>query len=122
MNTLTIFDPALCCSTGVCGPGVDPELMRVSKAVDRLTAMGEAVVRYNLSQEPGAYVANPVISKILREEGDGGLPVTLLNDEIYKAGAYPTNAEFCRALGLSEDALEAGLAGTSGCCGGAGCC
>ena len=30
MSKLEIFDPAMCCSTGVCGPSVDPELLRVS--------------------------------------------------------------------------------------------
>ena len=121
MKTLKIYDPALCCSTGVCGPGVDPELVRVSKTIDRLKAMGEAVERYNLSQDPGAYVANPVISRILQEDGDGGLPVTLLNDEVVKSGAYLTNAEFCKALGLPEDTLESGSTGNR-CGGGSGCC
>ena len=121
MKSLKIYDPALCCSTGVCGPGVDPELVRVSKAVDRLKALGESVERFNLSQDPGAYVANPVISRILQEDGDDGLPVTMLNDEILKAGAYPTNEEFCQALGLAPDALD-GKESSGGCCAGSGCC
>ena len=33
MKKVEIFDPAMCCSTGVCGPGVDPELTRVASAV-----------------------------------------------------------------------------------------
>ncbi len=29
MSVIEIFDPAMCCSTGVCGPSIDTELMRV---------------------------------------------------------------------------------------------
>jgi len=28
MKTIEIFDPAMCCSSGVCGPSVDPKLVR----------------------------------------------------------------------------------------------
>ncbi len=28
MTTIEVFDPAMCCSTGVCGPQVDPDLAR----------------------------------------------------------------------------------------------
>lgn len=36
MKKMIIFEPAMCCSTGVCGPGVDPELLRVSTVINNL--------------------------------------------------------------------------------------
>ena len=32
MTHLQVFDPPMCCSTGVCGPQVDPELPRFAAA------------------------------------------------------------------------------------------
>lgn len=36
MKKIEIFDPAMCCSTGVCGPSVNPELIRVAAVVENL--------------------------------------------------------------------------------------
>lgn len=36
MKTMQIFEPAMCCSTGLCGVGVDPELLRISTVLDTL--------------------------------------------------------------------------------------
>ncbi|MCL6570876.1 MAG: arsenic metallochaperone ArsD family protein, partial [Bacillus sp. (in: Bacteria)] len=36
MKKIQIFDPAMCCSSGVCGPSIDPDLLRVSFAVSNL--------------------------------------------------------------------------------------
>ena len=38
MKKIEIFDPAMCCSTGVCGPGVDPELLRMATMVSKKQA------------------------------------------------------------------------------------
>lgn len=36
MKKMKIFEPAMCCPTGICGVGVDPELLRISAALDTL--------------------------------------------------------------------------------------
>ncbi len=36
MKKLQIFEAAMCCSTGLCGIGVDPELLRVSTVFNSL--------------------------------------------------------------------------------------
>ena len=69
MSKLEIFDPAMCCSTGVCGPSVDPELLRVSTIVNILNKKGFNVVRHNLSQEPQAFVQNQLVSELLKTKG-----------------------------------------------------
>ncbi|MEX2621006.1 MAG: arsenic metallochaperone ArsD family protein, partial [Egibacteraceae bacterium] len=55
MVTVEVFDPAMCCSTGVCGPSVDPALARFASDLDWLGEQGAQVRRYNLGQEPGAF-------------------------------------------------------------------
>ena len=56
MMDVRVFDPAMCCSTGVCGPSVDPQLARFSADLDWLKSQGVAVSRFNLAQQPGAFV------------------------------------------------------------------
>ena len=41
--TIRVFDPAMCCSTGVCGPSVDPDLARFAADVDWLQKQGVTV-------------------------------------------------------------------------------
>ncbi|XXU25156.1 arsenic metallochaperone ArsD family protein [Sorangium sp. So ce887] len=63
--TLRVFDPAMCCSTGVCGPSVDPELARFAADVDWLQKQGVTVERYNLSQQPSAFAGTPAVKEAL---------------------------------------------------------
>src|SRR5690625_6832035 len=81
MNKLEIFDPAMRCSTGVCGPGVDPDLSRISSAVYSLEKRGGDVTRCNLANEPSEFVENEKFNHILHEKGADVLPVTILNEE-----------------------------------------
>ena len=89
MKTLEIFDPAMCCSTGVCGPSVDPELARFAGDVAWLKAHGATVHRYNLSQEPMAFAQNAIVAKALQEGGPECLPLVLVDGQVKAMGAYP---------------------------------
>lgn len=100
-----IYDPAMCCSTGVCGPSVDPELTRVASAVYSLGKKGYEIKRYNLTSEPGAFAENREISKLLIEKGPDALPVTFVDNQIKKVGKYPTNDELSEWFGVPEDEL-----------------
>lgn len=106
MKRMQIFDPAMCCSTGVCGPGVDPELLRVATTLNNLKTRGVNVERYNLSQAPAAFVENKTINELLNAEGVEILPVTLLEGQVVKTKAYPTNQEFVQLLEVSEEYLQ----------------
>lgn len=123
MKKMTIFEPAMCCPTGVCGPSVDPELLRVSTVINNLKGKGILVERYNLSSNPQAFVDNKEISSLLDNEGVEVLPVTMVNGAVVKKGAYPADEEFCRLLGLPEDFLKAKVkrASSGCCCGPKGC-
>jgi hypothetical protein len=124
MINLDIFDPAMCCSTGLCGPSIDPELLRLSTVINVLHSKGIIVRRHNLSQEPQEYANNKVVSNLLRSQGVNALPITVLNGEIVKSGSYPTNKEFAEWLGINEFELSARkIKRPNNCCSGkTGCC
>lgn len=106
MKKVEIFDPAMCCSTGVCGPSVDPELTRIASAVYSLEQKNFDIIRYNLGNDPGAFVDNEVVNKILLEKGPDALPLILLNNEVVKVGAYPTNEELAEWLDVEATELQ----------------
>lgn len=93
MKKVEIFDPAMCCSTGVCGPTVDPELTRIASAVYSLEKKGFAISRHNLTDDPGAFVDNKLVNQVLVEKGPDALPVVLVNGELVKIAEYPTTEE-----------------------------
>lgn len=103
---MVIYDPAMCCDTGVCGPNVDKNLMRVATLIHRLKKNNVIVERYNLATDPGAYVDNKTINQLLMDKGPDVLPVTLLNGEVVAAGEYLSNKEFIELLELPKEVLK----------------
>lgn len=106
MRKIEIFDPAMCCSTGVCGPSVDPELIRISAAVHHLQQKGFSIVRYNLATEPDAFVANEVVTQLLQEKGPDVLPIVLVDGVVKKQKGYLSNEELAGITGLTETELS----------------
>ncbi|AMV36362.1 arsenite efflux transporter metallochaperone ArsD [Planctomyces sp. SH-PL62] len=118
MTKLAVYDPPMCCSTGVCGPAVDPTLPRVSADLDWLKRQGVEVERYNLAQQPQAFASNPTVTAALREHGNDCLPLVLVDGEVVSRGTYPDRAEFARLSGLAaaEAVGEAPKEAASSCC------
>lgn len=101
MKKLFLYEPAMCCSTGVCGPSVNEDLIRVSSIMNELKkAEGIQAVRYNLSANPNSFVRNSKVTEILQEKGMNSLPITVVNDEVIKIGSYPSNKEIMDYTGL----------------------
>lgn len=101
MKTIEIFDPAMCCPTGLCGPNINPKLMKIAAAVQFLQKQGVNIGRHNLRDEPQVYVSNEIVNKYLQEKGAEGLPVTLVDGEIAIAGEYPTNEQLTQWTGIA---------------------
>lgn len=122
-GTIRIYDPAMCCSTGVCGPGVDTALLRLARDVRWLEAQGITVERFNLSQQPGAFVEHPRVAGLLQAFGEQALPVTLVNDTILVYGRYPSREEVTNALlGSAQEPTTSQEASSQCCEPGSGCC
>lgn len=124
MKKLQVFDPALCCSTGVCGTEVDQALVDFSADVDWLKQAGGNIERFNLAQQPMVFADSVVVKGFLERSGAEGLPLILLDGEIAMAGRYPTRKELARFSGLSEvfDAIAVTEVKSEGCCAGNKCC
>ena len=88
--------------SGVCGPEVDPVLPRFAADLQWLAGQGVSVERYNLSQQPQAFVANPLVKAALMEVGNASLPLILADGHIATRGTYPTREELARLAGLVE--------------------
>jgi len=93
MPKLEVFDPAMCCSTGVCGPSVDPALPRFAADLEWLKSKGLEVERHNLAQEVAAFTGNPVVKVALNSRGSKCLPLLLSDGIIVAEGAYPTREQ-----------------------------
>lgn len=100
MKMLTVFDPAMCCSTGVCGSDVDQVLVNFSADVQWLKGRGVQIERYNLAQQPMSFVENEKAKAFLEASGAEGLPLLLLDGETVMAGRYPKRAELARWFGI----------------------
>lgn len=129
MKTIEIFEPAMCCSTGLCGANVNPELLRISTVLNTLHRMGITISRYNLSNSPMQFATNQTVSEQIRLHGADRLPITVVDGKIAVFGRYPTNDEFVNWLSLPQSAFgekENCCKGNSSCeehnCRGETCC
>lgn len=103
MKSIEIFDPAMCCPTGLCGPNINPDLMRMAAAVEALKRKGVDIKRHNLRDEPQLYVSNKVVNDFLQKEGAEGLPVTLVDGVIAVEKGYPTSKQLSEWSGVNLD-------------------
>lgn len=102
MVKLEVFDPAMCCSTGVCGPSVDPALARFAADLDWLAGHGVEVRRFNLGQEPGAFVARAEVKSLLDAQGEAALPAVFADGELRSSGRYPARDELASWTGVAR--------------------
>jgi hypothetical protein len=130
MKKMQIFEPAMCCSTGLCGVGVDPELLRISTVLNSLKKNGITVERFNLTNAPQEFIKNNEVNQQMMTDGVEVLPVTIVDGKIVITKRYPTNDEIIALLDvpksyLGEETKPANKdtpkkSGSCGCKG--GCC
>lgn len=105
MKQVTIYDPAMCCDTGVCGPVADPKLTELAAAIHSLEKKGYSVTRFNLANNPAAFVENETVNAMLFEKGAEALPVTLVDGQLHKVSEHPTPQELAELFGVDADEL-----------------
>lgn len=96
MYRVDVFDPAMCCATGVCGAEVDPVLPRFAADLDWLVAQGVEVHRHNLAQDPAAFAASATVKEALEAQGVECLPLVLVDGRVTSMGAYPSREQLAR--------------------------
>ncbi len=99
-RTIKVFEPALCCNTGVCGPDVDEALVRFTADLAHLQERGVAISRHNLANDPGAFAADATVAGFLRIAGSAGLPLVLVDGVTVATGHYPDRDELTRFAGI----------------------
>lgn len=119
MKAIHVYDPALCCSTGVCGVDVDQALVNFAADVEWAKQKGARIERFNLAQQPLAFADHPVVKAFLERSGQEGLPLFLVEGEIALAGRYPSRNELARWAGVETAVAETKQ---DGCCGDSRCC
>ena len=105
MKKMIIYEPAMCCSTGLCGVSIDPELLRIATVLNNLSKNGLPVVRYNLSSSPRKFTENRTVKQLINTQGVRCLPITIVDNEVVKMKQYPSNEEIAKFLEVSEDYL-----------------
>jgi hypothetical protein len=96
-----IFDPPLCCPSGLCGPTVDPALLDINEALLRVKQQYDGqltVERYTLPHQVGKFMQTTTVMAILRSQGAGALPITLVGGRILVQGRYPSYEELADAV------------------------
>lgn len=119
VRQVTVYDPAMCCPTGVCGPDIDPALIHVAADLEWLGEQGVTVVRYNLAQEPGAFAENALVRDALHAHGDAALPMVLVDGRVVLSGSYPTREQLAGWVGLRSGPrfkVASGCDPKTGCC------
>ncbi len=93
MKKIQVYDPAMCCPTGVCGPAVDPALVEFASFLRMMSRQGVVVERFSLSQEPQKFVANPQVMEILDHGTYEALPLVFCDGQLIAKGSYPTREQ-----------------------------
>ena len=113
MSTITVFDPAMCCSSGVCGPKPDQKLSVFSADLSHLESLGHTVTRHNLAQEAAAFAANLTVRAMLEAHKNDALPIIMRDGEMVSYGTYPTREQLV-AMAAGETVEQAPVK-TTGC-------
>jgi SAM-dependent methyltransferase len=135
-GVIRVFEPALCCNTGVCGPDLDEKLVRFTADLAYLTEHGADIRRHNLANDAQAFAADPTVRAFLEVAGSEGLPLTLVDGVTVQTGSYPSRTQLMRYAGLADADAETGAPllpegarvldvvedEAGGCCGSSACC
>lgn len=99
--TIQVFDPAMCCSTGICGPSVDPQLIRFAADLEWIQSSGVSVERFNLAQQPKAFAESTAAKQALEATGESALPLVLVDGVVKSSGIYPLREQLAEWTGVA---------------------
>jgi hypothetical protein len=139
-----VFEPALCCNTGVCGPDAsletgadsDDSLVVFTADIAFVKSQNGDIERHNLANDPMAFVTSETAKAFLEVAGSDGLPLTTVDGVTVMTGKYPTREQLLKFAGLeaaapasaklltmidvnadaNADSAPGNVCGPSGCC------
>jgi hypothetical protein len=99
MTELTLYEEAMCCSTGVCGPDPDDELVEVSAALDQLEEEYDVeVTRANMQHNIDQFLETQPVADLVEEHGPSILPITVVDGDIVAKSEYLSYDELASEL------------------------
>lgn len=101
---LEVFDPPMCCATGICGNSVDPKLVTFASDLEWLKKRGIEVVRHGLSFEPAEFVKNEDVKTTLQKEGNDSLPIIIADNQLVYKGTYPSREQLAKSCNITWEA------------------
>jgi hypothetical protein len=101
MMRVDVFDPEMCCSTGLCGPAPDEALIRIEGVLAGLRDEGVEISRHQLSRDPQAFLGHEQVYQRILSQGTGALPMVAVEGELRFTGRYPTDEELRAALEIT---------------------
>ncbi|HBJ73113.1 MAG TPA: arsenical resistance operon transcriptional repressor ArsD [Actinobacteria bacterium] len=128
MTTIRVYEPALCCNTGVCGADVDQDLVTFTADLGALKDLGVDIERHNLANDPNAFATNDTVRAFLQVAGSEGLPLTTVDGVTVMTGSYPAREQLLKFAAVATDVIPAGIIAldmseeSGACCGETGCC
>ena len=117
MTKLQVFDKPLCCSSGVCGPDVDPALVTFAADLKWLERQDVQVQRVNPAQLPTVFAASELVQNELKQHGNNCLPLVVVNDVIVSRGVLPSRNQLAGWTGITLRSLPELPVVNTGCCG-----
>lgn len=124
-HRIDVYEPAMCCSTGVCGTDPSETLIEFTADCAAAGTRGATITRHNLANDPQAFASNPQVRGALEATGSEVLPLVQVDGHTVLTGMYPTRAQLLRMAGIAEPAALplTDVTSSSSCCGGStGCC
>jgi len=119
VKKIEIYDPPMCCSTGVCGTKLDKKLIEFANALTTLSLSGVIVERFNMAQTPRVFIENLKVKELLIRKGQNALPFIFVNGELKWSGKIPSAKELLKVFGVEH---KPQTINEGGCCGDGGCC
>lgn len=118
MKKIEIYEPSICCPTGVCGPAPDQDLVKLQDTVLKLKKEGFEVERIAINQQPQRFMNNSIVSELLMYEGSGTLPITIVDGKVFIKGRYPDYEEIKKGIPseIKSDKPSWCCYGRSDCC------
>jgi disulfide oxidoreductase YuzD len=99
-NELIVYEGAMCCASGVCGPEPDRELIEFNETLKKLTREfdGLKITRASLTFNALLFSVNKEVLQLVKENGQEILPITTINGEIVAKQKYLKYSELKKLL------------------------
>lgn len=116
MTTLQVFDKPMCCSSGICGPDVDPALVTLAADLQWLERQGVQVQRINPAHQPNLFATSELVRHELKRHGNACLPLFVVNDAVVSRGVFPNRTQLAGWAGVPLRSLPELPVRKVGCC------